>query len=57
MDTPQHVAILLNGKGAMPSWKGLSDVELAAVATYAQNAWGNKAGAAIQPAQFRSARK
>jgi cytochrome c oxidase subunit 2 len=57
MNTPQQVAILLNGKGAMPAWKGLSDVELAAVATYTKNAWGNKAGAAVQPAEFRAARK
>jgi cytochrome c oxidase subunit 2 len=57
MNTPQQIAILLNGKGAMPSWKGLSDVELAAVATYVKNAWGNKAGAAIQPAEFKAARK
>jgi cytochrome c oxidase subunit 2 len=57
MNTPQQIAILLNGKGAMPSWKGLSDVELAAVATYVKNAWGNKAGAAVQPAEFKAARK
>ncbi len=57
MNTPQQIAILLNGKGAMPSWKGLSDVELAAVATYTKNAWGNKAGAAVQPAEFKAARK
>ncbi|MDL1859736.1 cytochrome c oxidase subunit II [Betaproteobacteria bacterium PRO7] len=57
MNTQQQMAILLNGKGAMPSWKGLSDVELAAVATYTKNAWGNKAGAAVQPAEFRAARK
>jgi cytochrome c oxidase subunit 2 len=57
MNTQQQVAILLNGKGAMPSWKGLSDVELAAVATYTKNAWGNKSGAAVQPAEFRAARK
>jgi cytochrome c oxidase subunit 2 len=57
MNTQQQVAILLNGKGAMPAWKGLSDVELAAVATYTKNAWGNKAGAAVQPAEFRAARK
>lgn len=56
MNTPQQIAIMLNGKGAMPSWKGLSDVELAAVATYVKNAWGNKAGAAVQPAEFKAAR-
>ncbi len=34
---PDQIAILLNGKNAMPSWKALSDVELAAVATYTKN--------------------
>ena len=41
---------------AMPSWKGLSDVELAAVATYTKNSWGNSAGD-VQPAEFKAARK
>ena len=40
----------------MPSWKALSDVELAAVATYTKNAFGNKAGE-VQPAEFKAARK
>jgi len=54
--TPDQIAILLNGKNAMPSWKALSDVELAAVATYTKNSWGNKVGE-VQPAEFKSARK
>jgi cytochrome c oxidase subunit 2 len=53
---PDQIAILLNGKNAMPSWKALSDVELAAVSTYTKNAFGNKSGE-IQPAEFRAARK
>jgi cytochrome c oxidase subunit 2 len=53
---PDQIAILLNGKGAMPSWKALSDVELAAVATYTKNSWGNSAGE-VQPAEFKAARK
>jgi cytochrome c oxidase subunit 2 len=53
---PDQIAILLNGKNAMPSWKALSDVELAAVATYTKNSWGNKFGA-VQPAEFAAARK
>jgi cytochrome c oxidase subunit 2 len=56
-DKPAQIAILLNGKGAMPAWKTLSDVELAAVATYTKNAWGNASGALIQPAEFKAARK
>lgn len=54
-----QVAILLNGvQGAnMASFKQLSDVELAAVATYTRNAWGNKAEEnIIQPKQFMQAR-
>jgi cytochrome c oxidase subunit 2 len=55
-NTPDQIQIMLNGKNAMPSWKGLSDVELAAVATYVKNAFGNKAGE-VQPAEFKAARK
>ena len=54
--TADQIAILLNGKNAMPSWKALSDVELAAVATYTKNSWGNKCGE-VQPAEFKAARK
>jgi cytochrome c oxidase subunit 2 len=57
MNKEQQIAILLNGKNAMPSWKALSDVELAAVATYVKNNWGNSAGTAVQPAEFAAARK
>jgi len=56
-DKAQQIAILLNGKGAMPPWKQLTDVELAAVATYVKNSWGNSEGAAVQPAEFTTARK
>jgi cytochrome c oxidase subunit 2 len=57
MNKEQQIAILLNGKGAMPPWKQLSDVELAAVATYVKNHWGNNAGSAVQPAEFAAVRK
>ena len=57
MNKEQQIAIMLNGKGAMPPWKQLSDIELAAVATYIKNNWGNSAGAAVQPAEFAAARK
>ena len=56
-DKAQQIAILLNGKNAMPPWKALSDVELAAVATYVKNSWGNSEGAVVQPSEFASARK
>jgi cytochrome c oxidase subunit 2 len=55
-NTPEQIAIMLNGRNAMPAWKALSDVELAAVATYVKNAFGNKAGE-VQPAEFKAARK
>jgi cytochrome c oxidase subunit 2 len=56
-DKAQQIAILLNGKNAMPPWKALSDVELAAVATYVKNSWGNSEGVAVQPSEFAAARK
>jgi cytochrome c oxidase subunit 2 len=56
-DKAQQIAIMLDGKNAMPSWKTLSDVELGAVATYVKNSWSNKSGDAIQPAEFKAARK
>ncbi|MCS6762852.1 MAG: cytochrome c oxidase subunit II [Candidatus Protistobacter heckmanni] len=47
---------ILNGKGAMPSWKTLSDVELASVMTYTRNNWGSSTGELIQPSMFTQAR-
>ena len=54
-----QIAILLNGKNAMPAWKGvLSDTEIAAVITYTRNSWSNKAVENIvQPAEILAARK
>ena len=55
----RQIEIILNGaaNGAMPPWKGaLSDTEIAAVATYTKNAWGNRTGALVQPAQVAEAR-
>ncbi len=57
LNRPDQITLLLNGKGAMPAWKQLSDVELAAVATYTKNTWGNRAGTAVMPAEFAAARK
>ncbi len=53
----EQIAMLLNGKAgsAMASFKQLSDKDLASVATYTKNSWGNKAGE-VQPADFLSAR-
>ncbi|GAB3242703.1 cytochrome c oxidase subunit II [Chitinimonas naiadis] len=53
-----HVRMVLDGKGAMPAWaKTLSDTEIAAVITYERNAWGNKTGDLLQPADIKAARK
>jgi cytochrome c oxidase subunit 2 len=54
-----QLALVLNGKQgtAMASFSRLSDSELAAVTTYTRNAWGNKTGEAIQPADVKLARK
>jgi cytochrome c oxidase subunit 2 len=58
-DPAAQIKILLNGaaNGAMPSWKQLSDTELAAVMTYTKNSWSNKTGKLVQPAEFVAARK
>ena len=55
-----HLDIVLNGKPgtAMAAFgKQLSDAEIAAVVTYERNAWGNKVGDMIQPAEVKAARK
>ena len=58
-DHAKQIAILLNGQnnGAMPSWKQLSDTELAAVMTYTKNSWSNKTGQTVQPSEVVAARK
>jgi cytochrome c oxidase subunit 2 len=35
----------------MPAWAQLSDTDIAAVATYTKNAWSNKTGQLVQPAE------
>ena len=49
----KQLQVLLQGaaNGAMPSWKQLSDTDLAAVATFTKNAWSNKTGQLVQPAE------
>ena len=58
-DAGKQIHVLLNGQnnGAMPSWKALSDTELAAVITYTKNNWSNKTGQVVQPADVVAARK
>ena len=52
--------IVMNGKAgtAMPAFgKQLTDTDIAAVATYARNAWSNKTGEAIQSSDIKALRK
>ncbi|EJN03324.1 cytochrome c oxidase subunit II [Herbaspirillum sp. YR522] len=54
-----QINVVLNGKNAMPPWKGvLNDTEIAAVITYTRNSWSNKAQENIvQPAEVVASRK
>ena len=58
-DHAKQIMILLNGAaaGAMPSWKTLSDTDLAAVATYTKNNWSNQTGQIVQPSEVLALRK
>jgi len=58
-DKTKQIHVVLNGQnnGAMPSWKQLSDTEIAAVITYTKNNWSNKTGQIVQPAEVAAARK
>jgi len=59
-DTSKQLTIVRNGTaaGAMPAWKGvLSPTEIAAVVTYTKNAWSNKTGQMLQPADVVAAAK
>jgi cytochrome c oxidase subunit 2 len=58
-DGSKQIAVLLNGQNnnTMPSWKQLSDTEIAAVITYTKNNWSNRTGHLVQPADVTAARK
>lgn len=58
-DHNKQLQILLHGanNGAMPSWKALSDTDLAAVASYTKNNWSNQTGQLVQPSEVLAARK
>ncbi len=53
-DVKAHIDIVVNGgKAGMPAWKGqLTDAEIAAVITFERNAWSNKTGSLVQPADL-----
>ena len=58
-DKSKQILVLLNGQNnqAMPSWKSLSDTDIAAVISYTKNAWSNKTGQIVQPADVLALRK
>lgn len=58
-DKMLQVHVVLNGQnnGAMPSWKQLSDTEIAAVVTFTKNHWGNNTGQTVQPSEVTAARQ
>ncbi len=57
-DKTKQIKVLLNGQNnlAMPSWKQLSDTDIAAVISYTKNNWSNKTGQLVQPAEVKAAR-
>ena len=58
-DKNAQILTVLNGRnnGAMPSWKALSDTEIAAVISYTKNNWSNKTAQAVQPADVKADRQ
>lgn len=58
-DKTKQIKVLLNGQnnGAMPSWKALSDTDIAAVISYTKNHWSNQTGQLVQPAEIAALRK
>ena len=58
-DVSKHLDIIIKGASgtAMAAWgTQLNDLEIAAIATYERNAWGNNTGDAVQPADVKAAR-
>jgi cytochrome c oxidase subunit 2 len=51
-----HILQVLNGKGGMPSWKSMSDDDLAAIITYERNAWGNNTGDTVTAGDVKALR-
>jgi cytochrome c oxidase subunit 2 len=58
-DKNKQIMVLLKGQnnGAMPSWKAMSDTDIAAVISYTKNNWSNKTGQLVQPADVLALRK
>jgi len=56
-DKTKQIHVVLNGRNAMPSWKQLSDTDIASVITFTKNHWSNATGQLVQPAEVVAARK
>ena len=54
----EHLKVVLQGRPgtAMQAWNMLNDLEIAAIVTYERNAWDNKTGDVMQPADVKAAR-
>jgi cytochrome c oxidase subunit 2 len=55
-DKTKQIQVVLSGRNAMPSWKQLSDTDIAAVITFTKNNWSNKTGQLVQPADVLAQR-
>jgi len=58
-DKSKQIMVLLNGQNnlTMPSWKALSDTDIAAVISFTKNNWSNKTGQLVQPSEVMALRK
>ncbi len=58
-DKNKQIMVLLNGQNnlTMPSWKALSDTDIAAVISFTKNNWSNKTGQLVQPSEVLALRK
>jgi cytochrome c oxidase subunit II len=58
-DKTKQIMVLLNGQnnGSMPSWKALSNTDIAAVISYTKNHWSNNTGQLVQPSEVAALRK
>jgi cytochrome c oxidase subunit 2 len=55
-DKSKQIQVVLRGRNAMPSWKQLSDTDIAAVISYTKNNWSNKTGQVVQPSEVLAQR-
>ncbi|MDB5954549.1 cytochrome c oxidase subunit II [Ramlibacter sp.] len=56
-DKTKQIQVVLNGRGAMPAWKGtLNDTDIAAVISFTKNHWTNRTGQLVQPAEVLAQR-